>query len=431
MTVHPNVENTIPTRWLPFVRTVWIAIAILMLTLYIVGLPVNYHELNTVCEADPCRVTTISSGELQILEDIRFSLQAYVFYYFILEAFLIILFASLAGLIFWHKSNTWLGIVVSLALLFAGFVFFAEETRTVQRAYPQVETFINFLVSTSVVLVLLLFYLFPDGRFTPRWMRWFAAALIVAVTLEPLLNPGGEQTTSTSMFVILTFAVGAPMGLVSQIYRFRKVSNPTQRQQTKWVLYGFMGMFSGMFPWMIFAEITQIAPGPGRLLFYLSLIPQYILIGFFPVSVVIAMMRYRLWDVDLVIRRTIQYALLTGLLALTYFGGVVTLQTGFRTLTGQTNSPLVTVLSTLAIAALFNPLRNRVQNFIDQRFYRKKYNAEQALAQFAAVARDEVNMDKLTAALIGVVQQTVQPENVSIWLKDSDAKPQRREDVQN
>lgn len=422
MTVPPKTENTIPSRWQPFVRAVWVASAILMLTLYFVGLPVNYHELNIVCEADPCRVTTISSGELQILEDIGFSLQAYIFYYFILEGFLIILFAMLAGLIFWHKSETWLGIVVSLALLFAGFVFFAEETRSVARAYPQFETFINFLISTSVVLVLLLFYLFPDGRFTPRWMRWFAAALIVAVILEPLLNPGGEQTTSTSMFVILAFALGAPMGLISQIYRFRNVSNPTQRQQTKWVLYGFMGMFSGMLPWMVFAEITQIAPGPGRLLFYLSLIPQYILIGFFPISVVIAIMRYRLWEVDLVIRRTIQYALMTGLLALTYFGSVILLQTGFRTLTGQTNSPLITVLSTLGIAALFTPLRRRVQDFIDRRFYRKKYNAEQALAEFAVITRDEVDMDKLTAALIGVVNETVQPEKVSIWLKDFAAK---------
>jgi hypothetical protein len=258
-------------------------------------------------------------------------------------------------------------------------------------------------------------------------MRWFAAALFAGVTLEPLLNPIGAQSTSTSRFVILAFAVGAPMGLVSQIYKFWKVSNSTQRQQTKWVVYGFMAMFSGMTPWMIFAEITQIAPGPERLLFYLSLIPQYILIAFFPISVVIAMMRYRLWEVDLVIRRTIQYAIMTGLLALTYFGSVLLLQTGFRTLTGQTRSPLVTVLSTLAIAALFNPLRRRVQDFIDRRFYRKKYNAGRALAQFGAIARDEVDMDKLTAALIGVVQETVQPEKVSLWLVQETKRKKERE----
>lgn len=100
-----------------------------------------------------------------------------------------------------------------------------------------------------------------------------------------------------------------------------------------------------------------------------------------------AILRYRLYDIDLIIRRTLQYSLLTGLLTLTYFGGVVVLQAGFRALTGETNSPLITVLSTLGIADLFTPLRRRVQDFIDRRFYRKKYNAEQALAQFTAIAR--------------------------------------------
>jgi hypothetical protein len=131
----------------------------------------------------------------------------------------------------------------------------------------------------------------------------------------------------------------------------------------------------------------------------------------------IAILRFRLFDIDVIIRRTLQFAILTGLLALTYFGGVVIIQGILSPLTGSSNSPLVTVITTLGIAALFNPLRIRVQDFIDRRFYRKKYNAEQALAQFAATARDEVDMDKLTSALLSVVEDTMQPEKVSLWLK--------------
>lgn len=138
-----------------------------------------------------------------------------------------------------------------------------------------------------------------------------------------------------------------------------------------------------------------------------------------PLGIGISILRHRLYDIDVIIRRTLQYAFLTGLLALAYFGGVVVLQTLFNPLTGSTNSPLVTVITTLGIAALFNPLRHRVQDFIDRRFYRKKYNAEQALAQFAATARDEVDMEKLTAALLRVVEETVQPEKASLWLKAS------------
>jgi len=134
----------------------------------------------------------------------------------------------------------------------------------------------------------------------------------------------------------------------------------------------------------------------------------------------IAIMRYRLWDIDLVIRRTLQYSLLSGLLALAYFGSVVVLQRIFTALTGQGQNQLVAVVSTLAIAVLSAPLRRRVQDVIDRRFYRKKYDAAKTLAAFAATCRDETDLDKLAESLTNVVQETMQPESVSLWLKPTD-----------
>jgi hypothetical protein len=138
---------------------------------------------------------------------------------------------------------------------------------------------------------------------------------------------------------------------------------------------------------------------------------------FIPGGIAIAILRYRLWDIDILIRRTLQYSVLTGLLALVYFGTIVILQWILRPLTGQTSSPLVTVFTTLGIAVLFNPLRHRVQEFIDRRFYQKKYDAQLIVEAFAAAAQHETNLDALVDRLVLATQNTLEPESVSLWIR--------------
>jgi len=137
---------------------------------------------------------------------------------------------------------------------------------------------------------------------------------------------------------------------------------------------------------------------------------------FLAVGILIAVMRYRLWDIDILIRRTVSYAIIVALLAIVYFGSVIVLQRIFAGIIGE-STEIITVLSTLAIAALFVPLRNRIQDAIDKRFNRKKYNAQQVMEKFSQTVRDETDIDKLTAELINMVNETMQPAHISLWLK--------------
>lgn len=150
--------------------------------------------------------------------------------------------------------------------------------------------------------------------------------------------------------------------------------------------------------------------------FYVFVI-EFLFLGMV-VSIGLAVFKYRLYDIDIIIRRTLVYAILTGLLALVYFGSVTLLTSTFSRVSGQ-QSALAIVVSTLLIAALFTPLRKRIQDWIDRRFYRRKYDAQRVLAQFAIVARDETDLDTLTAELVRVVQETMQPEQVSVWLRET------------
>jgi hypothetical protein len=192
---------------------------------------------------------------------------------------------------------------------------------------------------------------------------------------------------------------------VSLIVRLRRAGSE-QRQQIKWLAYGGAVVVSGVFvgglaiPWSVPVSIVIMS---------LSVLGL-------PVFTGIAILRHHLYDIDRIINRTLVYASLTAMLALVYLGGVVGLQATWRSLTGQ-ESTLAIVASTLAIAALFNPLRRRVQRFVDRRFYRRKYDAAKTLEAFGSRLREETDLNDLGRGLVGVVGSTVQPEHVSLWLR--------------
>ena len=212
--------------------------------------------------------------------------------------------------------------------------------------------------------------------------------------------------------------LGSVVTLVwSQIYRYRRVSSLAQRQQTRWVVFGTALGVAGTFPFQLPVDLALV---DGDTPLTLLLLRTGFALSFLlvPLSIGVAVLRSRLFDVDVLINRTLVYGSLTLMLALLYFGGATLAQISFGAITGQERLPQITVVaSTLAIAALFNPLRRRIQAFIDRRFYRKKYDGRKTLEAFSAKLRDETDLDALNEDLVGVVRETMQPAHISLWLR--------------
>jgi hypothetical protein len=281
--------------------------------------------------------------------------------------------------------------------------------------------------------ILFIMILFPTGKpLSPRW-RWliifglFLCALLVglgtfAEQMAPsgaeldwsLRNPIGFLDDDRILPVFISFwFISLPVFVIlsaaSLFVRFFR-SRGVEREQIKWLFYACV-LFALVYVPPFFLQTYQDIDNVFSLLFAAGML-------IIPASIAIAILRYRLYDIDVIIRRTVQYAILTGLLALVYLGSVLLLQNLFDQMAGE-QSPVVIVISTLLIVALFNPLRVRIQRVIDRRLFRRKYNADQTLAQFAAVARDVVDVDQLEAYLLDVVDETLQPEGAAIWMKPS------------
>jgi hypothetical protein len=280
--------------------------------------------------------------------------------------------------------------------------------------HPSLEPILNPLGVLAWMSFFLVLYIFPNGHFVPGWTRWVAVLNGLGFGVDIIYNHGDTPPP----FLLLPMLILVALGPVSQVYRYRKVSNMLERQQTRLVMLAMAlvvtVLLSEAVP-MFAPEAINPASPVAVPMAILSSVSQFV-VALIPLSIALAILRYHLWDIDLVIRRTLAYGVITAVLALIYFGGVTFFQQILTSLTGQ-NSPAAVVLSTLLIAALFTPLRRRVQNAIDRRYYRRKVDSEQALAAFSAAARSEVDLETLGNRLATAVQESLEPESVSIWLK--------------
>jgi hypothetical protein len=339
-------------------------------------------------------------------------------------------FGLVGALIIWQRPGNTLGWILAAIGLLAAWGATADsytDLASDEGLVYLVSVWISLWYWFPLLGLTLIFtpLLFPDGRPpSPRWryVVWVAGSALALVTLlaafreriefqgvsmdNPVGIPGIEDPEKSTLGSILFgfFILFLVLALVSVVVRYLR-SGDVQRQQIKWLM-----LATALSALMVFfEEITGIELD--------TEVPFAVSIALFPSAIAVAIFRYRLYDIDVIINRALVYGVLSASLALVYIGGVVGLQGLLSPLFGEGNQFAV-VASTLAIAALFNPLRRRIQSFIDRRFYRHKYDAQKTLESFGVRLRQETDLDTLGGDLVSVVRETMQPEHVALWLRE-------------
>ena len=395
----------------------WTTVTLLAVTLFIVSLPALYDGFRTLYGDDAHNVLRANLARLGL------SVDFYASYLFALGVVVAVACFALAVIIFYRKSNERMALFTSMMLILLGATFWGIPD-VLATIHPILGFLGNVLGVLSLAFLVLFLYLFPDGQFVPRWTLWLAVLLVtvmvpIALFPGPLFDMSRWSPLAFAMFLLFWVLPG----VIAQVYRYRHISSPIQRQQTKWVIFGSAAALTG---WAgvitLLAVVPSLRPGSVAADFVgATATAGFVLL--IPLSLAIAMLWHHLYDIDLLINRTLVYGVLTAMLAVVYFGGITATQALFRTLTSQDDPPQLTiVVSTLVIAALFNPLRRRIQSFIDRRFYHRKYDARKTLDAFSAKIRDETDLDALSDDLVEAVRETMQPAHVSLWLR-SDTSP--------
>jgi hypothetical protein len=421
---HWAVGSTEYTRFsrafLIIARWAWTVAALLLAGNFVFSIPPYYAALRTVCTVsiavvDQCATWQLVPDNMSTLARLHISLDAYAAYTVSITVVASLLFWAVGMLIFWRKSREWLGLSVSLVLILLGSSGVADSLQgTFMTAdSPLLLAVLVLLFNVIQWPALGLFLLtFPTGRFTPRW-SWLIVLLWIVqlgyfwlATFVPAFGAG--------LPLVLLITWGSTLGV--QMYRYLRRYTAAQRQQVKWFLFVVFVALLLEIAYLVLSGLVAPFNAPDSWLKLLDGTVTALLFMTIPIGIGMAIFRYRLWDIDAIINRTLVYGSLTALLALVYFGLIIGLQSLLHGIISQDNSVAI-VLSTLAIYVLFQPLRQGIQRLIDRRFYRRKYDAAKTIAAFSSTLRQEVDLATLRQQLLAVVQETIQPAHVSLWLR--------------
>src|SRR5713101_8230356 len=421
-------ETLLHRRWLLIARVGWVALTLLVLALNAIAIPRADALLQAVCQPGALCISGLTPANLRQLQQLGLSPGFLAAYQIGWDVGTTLIYTALAALIFWRRSVDRMALFCAYMLvLFGGATYTGLLDASLRTGAPAWYWLVGGLELVAQVSVPTFFLLFPSGRFVPRWTRWSVLVFVlyeVWYVFQPSAYLGQLAGVSALVFAALI------LGLVGlQVYRYRRVSTFRERQQTKWVVFGLVVALGGFALFLIIGSLSlpaEVGNSPLAGLILTTVVNGFLLL--FPISIAIAILRSRLYDIDTIINKALVYGGLSGILGALYAGLIIGLESLAGVITRQgSQQPVVLVVSTLAIAALFQPLRHRIQAIIDRRFYRRKYDAAKILAAFSATQRNVVDLDDLSKQLLAVVQETMQPEHVSLWLRP----PEQRRKHQN
>jgi signal transduction histidine kinase len=381
-----------------FARGTWIAVAVLIIGLFVAGINVQVTQVQSICLTTPCETGELSATGLRALESFGLSPGFYVVYVVTIEAAFATVYTVVAATIFWRRPNDRMALFASLTLLVFGAVTFTDATNALtaeHSAWWLPVALLRFLGSASMVLFV---YVFPDGRFVPRWARWVALVWI-AWQVPQYLFPGWFLSDNWQLWVenvIWPAALGTV--IYSQVYRYRHVSNAVQRQQIKWGVFGI----SAAFVVLLATSVTLgafVASPDGAVAFLIGNTVHYLALLLIPISIGVAVLRYRLWDIDLVVNRTLVYSALTVTLAALY----VFVVGGLGALLQSRGQFLVSLLATGLVAFAFSPLRNRLQRGVNHLMYGERDDPYAVLSRLGKGLESTL----VPAAVLPAVARTV------------------------
>ena len=380
---------------------------LLILIGHIVGFPLGYAYLHTVCPSG-CSLTT---ENVRALEHIGLSISFYANLYMVIQVLYILVSVGIALLIVFKKPGQWVPLGLSFFLIWFS-AYEGADYPALVAAYPVLNVPVQLLLFLGGgILGFYAFLTFPNGKFGSRWVLGFylvsvfegVLAVFITTPVFVLIN---------SVFSFLSFFI--ILGVL--IYRSRRLLNARERAATKWIILSLSIFIPTVI--LVFFVLPAVAPADSLALLIVN-IAGFFGCGINIAGILMAVLYANAFDIDVFVRRTLVYTLLTAILALLYAGMVFGSQFGLATFSPQAaQSPFILVGSTLVIAALFQPMRHRIQRTIDRRFYRQKYDASRVIERFSASLHSEIDLADLSEQVVAVVQETMQPAHVSLWLRE-------------